>query len=354
MLHFFWFNYHRRENDRDVYEVSNLEIQKWGERMLEERFDVHSTSCVSQGRVTRNPSDILIGHPTWHMDYAKAEPSGRSERNWVRDNRLTQDAACHPNTYVLMPWVPHIPLEWEESMPWYEPQLDAAKLVFGIGGRIWYDETMKLDDGTAAGRARERLVRLDMCVNADALKPLKRVFNPAGSRKLLHVSNLGTYKGFDVLLRSTKDVAVPSIASPQLERTERGTIRIKQFGEEHVINNLGFVSHANEVEMRTIVDGHDFYIHTSSMDAQATTILEFGVRGLVPIVTPESGFECEDAIYLTRYADRNREIIRKALQMPDDELRARSERVRAHIRKVHSWRTFYDTIAHHIERTCEH
>jgi hypothetical protein len=90
------------------------------------------------------------------------------------------------------------------------------------------------------------------------------------------------------------------------------------------------------------------------MDAQATTILEFGVRGLVPIVTPESGFECEDAIYLTPYADRNRDIIRKALQMPDDELRARSERVRAHIRTAHSWKAFYDTIADHIERTCEH
>ena len=354
LLHFFWFGYDRRENDRSVYEISNLEIPKWAERSLEDRFDVHSTSCATVGRVTRSASDILIGHPTWQPGYAQPRPAGRSERNWVYDNRLAPDARCHPNTYVLVPWVPYLPVEMEESMPWHESQLDAARVVFGICGPIWHEATMKLDDSTAIGRARSKLVRLDMCVNADALGPVKRVFSPVGKRRLVHVSNLGSYKGFDLLLESTREVTIPSVGSAFLEKFDRGNVRIGIFGKEHAINNLGRIDNGDAKQIGAIVDDHDFYIHTASMDAQATTTLEFGARGLVPIVTRESGFECEDAIYLTRYADRNREIIRKALQMPDDELRARSERVRAHIRKAHSWRTFYDTIADHIERTCEH
>jgi glycosyltransferase involved in cell wall biosynthesis len=353
LLHFFWFNYDRREHDREVYDTSNGEIQKWAERLLEERFDVHSTSCVTQGRVTRSPSDILIGHPTWHTESGEPPLAGGSQRNWVRDNRLTPQAAAHPNTYILTPWVPHFPLEWEEGMPWIDSQLDAAKLVFGICGPIWYEHTMALDDTTAQGRARSKLVRLDMCVNLDALKERKHSFNRPGERKLIHVSHLGTFKGFDLLLESTKGVTVPSIGTGALGELAKGVVNIRIYGKEYVINNLGFVVNSDRAAMQKLVDEHDFYLHTSSMDAQATTILEFGARGLVPIVTAESGFESEDAIYLTRYADRNREIIREALRMPEEELRRRAERIREHIRTKHSWRTFYDTIADHIERTSE-
>jgi hypothetical protein len=353
LLHFFWFNYDRREHDREIYDSSNGELQKWAERLLEERFDVHSTSCVTQGRVTRSPSDILIGHPTWHTESREPSPAGRSQRNWVRDNRLAPDAAAHPNTYILTPWVPYFPLEWEQGMPWADSQLDAAKLVFGICGPIWYEQTMALDDTTPQGRARSKLVRLDMCVNFDALTERKRSFNRIGERKLIHVSHLGSFKGFDLLLESTKGIAVPSIGSGSLGQLAKGLVNISVYGKEYVINNLGLLVNSDRAAMQKLVDEHDFYLHTSSMDAQATTILEFGVRGLVPIVTPESGFESEGAIYLTRYADRNREIIREALRMPEEELRRRAECVRERIRTKHSWRTFYDTIADHIERTCE-
>ena len=50
-----------------------------------------------------------------------------------------------------------------------------------------------------------------MCVNADALLPVKRTYAAAGRRKLLHVSNFGTYKGFDLLLESSTRDSRPSI-----------------------------------------------------------------------------------------------------------------------------------------------
>ena len=352
LLHFFWFGYQRRELDALVYEDSNSEIQKWAERSLEEHFAVHSTSCVTEGRVTTSAGDVLIGHPTWDSMHGQRNRRGRLERDWVRDNRLSDGAVAHPNTYILMPWVPTFPVEWTDYMPRYESQLDAARLVFGICGRIWHERTLALDGSTVQGRVKSKLVRLDMCVNSDALEGSKSAFNPPGRRKLLHVSNLGSYKGFDLLLESTRGVAVPSIGTRMLADVQRGEVTLKFPHQRYRINHLGKIDNGDAEGMDALVEAHDFYLQTSTMDAQATTILEYAARGLVPIVTPESGFESEDAIYLTRDAARNREIIDSALQMREEELRYRSERIKAQIRSRHSWRTFYDTIASHIRRTC--
>lgn len=348
LLHFFWFNYHRHALDTEVYQYSNEEIQKWGERLLDRQFAVHSTSCISQGRVTRNPQDILIGHLTW---YGGGDPRlGASERNWVFDNRLAEDARCHPNTYILTPWVPVFPVEWTDRMPFLEQQLDAAKLVFGICGPIWEEQTHALDDGSIQCRVKSKLVRLNMCVNFDAFQIRKQKFNPPGKRKLIHVSNLGSYKGFDLLLNSTAGVTIPSIGTKALN-IDRGLRKISIFGANYVINHLGVVDNADDNQIRALVDEHDFYLHTASMDAQATTTLEFAARGLIPIVTPESGFDSPDAIYLTRHASKNREIIAQALEMREDELIHRSTRIMEKIRQEHSWTRFYDTVADHINRT---
>jgi glycosyltransferase involved in cell wall biosynthesis len=352
MLHFFWFNYHKREGDERVYHTSNYEIQKWAEKCLGKHFTVHSTSCVTQGRVTVAKDDILLGHLSWDPE---ADPSGgapKSQRNWVYDNRLHSGDLCHPHTCILTPWVPVFPPEWTDHMPFYESQLEQARIILGICGPIWLRETLALNDGTVQSRVKDKVVQLDMCINMDALQIRKGAFNAVGKRKVIHVSNLDSYKGFDLLLDSTKGVTVPGIGSKKMAGVDRGTIQIEAYGSQYTINNLGAVNNRDDAQIRTLVDEHDFYIHTSSMDAQATTILEFGARGLVPIVTPESGFECDGAIYLTRYAAQNREIVAKALAMRDEELNHRREQVMGQLARNHSWHRMFDTIAAKLNEDC--
>ena len=352
LLHFFWFNYHKRYGDAGVYEQSNVEIQKWAEKCLEHRFAVHSTSCETQGRVTISERDILLGHLTWDPYSGTPGETGRSQRNWMRDNKLNPDDPCHPNCFVLTPWVPQFPQEWTEKMPWLESQLEQSRLIFAICGPIWLERTLALDDQSIQSRVKSKLVRLNMCVNYDALDIRKKQFNPPGRRKLVHVSNLGSYKGFDLLLDSTEGVAIPSIGSKALSLLKPGLADIDMFGKSYRINNLGTILNTDDEQIRNIVTEHDFYIHTSSMDAQATTTLEFCARGLVPIVTPESGFASADAVYLTQSAAKNKDIIRRALEMPDDELKYRSERIKNQIRQEHSWDGFFATIADKIEAIC--
>ena len=353
LLHFFWFNYHRRSGDEIVYQDSNSEIQKWGERLLSRNFPVHSTSCVSQGRVTVSKDDILLGHPTWDGLNSALEQFGRSERDWMRDNRLHEDDASHPNSYVLVPWVPQFPPEWTSRMPCYESQLEAARVIFAICGRLWLERTLELRDASIQSRVKNKLVRLNMCVNSGAFRESKEAFNPVGRRRLIHVSNMAPYKNIDLLLQSTAGVTVPSIGSRALKKLARGEAEMDVAGESLPFINLGAVNNDDQEQIRALVRGHDFYIHTASMDAQATTTLEFAARGLIPIVTPESGFDGEDAIYLTGSPQKNREIIRRALEMTDEECMHRSRRLREYISREHSWESFYATIAAKISATCQ-
>lgn len=353
LLHFFWANYHKREGDEHLYQYSNQEIQKWAEKLLARHFFVHSTSFTNQGRVTISASDILLGGLTWDPHPVATDKIGKSQRNWVLDNRLAPGDACHPNTYILTPWVPVFPPEWVDHMPLLDSQLEAAKVIFGICGPIWHTQTLALEDDSIQSKVKSKLVRLNMCVNYDAFKTRKLKFNPVGRRKLIHVSNLGSYKGFDLLLDSTQGVTVPSIGSKETAGIPRGETTINAYGKQYVINHLGPVDNGDDGQILQLVTEHDFYIHTASMDAQATTTLEFAARGLIPLVTPESGFDSEDAIYLTPYASRNKDIIANALKMPEDELVYRSGRIREKIRRDHSWERFFDTIADTINRTCE-
>ena len=353
LLHFFWFNYQKRQGDTNIYQNSNYEIQKWAEKHLANKYAVHSTSCITQGRVTVSQEDILLGHLSWDPHAHQAEKRGRSQRNWMLDNRLSPDDLGHPNSYVLTPWVPVFPPEWTDNMPFHESQLGQARLIFAICGPIWHEQTLALNDDSIQSKVKSKLVRLNMGVNMDALKIRKSKFNPMGRRKLIHVSNLESYKGFDLLLDSTQGIAIPSIGSRATAAIQRGTTEIEKYGKRYAINNLGPIDNSNDTQINELVNAHDFYLHTSSMDAQATTILEFASRGLIPIVTPESGFESEHALYLTRYASRNREIIANALNLPEDDLIYRSERIKSQIEKEHSWPKFFATIAENIDRTCQ-
>lgn len=130
MLHFFWCGYFLTEASYQNYESANLEIAKWAEHYLGQKTAFHQSSWLA-GKVTENPQDILIGHPTWYNQF-KFVP--QLLRNWVKDNALDPSQECHPNTYILMPWIPNFTSEWTPNMPFWQKQLLTARKIFGLGG----------------------------------------------------------------------------------------------------------------------------------------------------------------------------------------------------------------------------
>ncbi|MTJ52447.1 glycosyltransferase [Anabaena sp. UHCC 0253] len=345
MLHFFWSGYNLIEGCYERYEYSNLEIAKWAEYYLSQKTNFHQANWLD-GKVTNHPEDILIGHPTWDN---RGQSFNISEipkllRNWVTDNALNTHKKCHPNTYILMPWVPNFPPEWTKCMPFYQQQLRAANKIFALCGEIWIERTFAKQDASIQYEVKDKLIHCNMGVASQNFPIKKEKFNVIGERQLLHISNLGSYKGFDLTCMSLigSDTLL-HVASPSIQ-SDLGLIEANVNGKDCVFNFIGKIDNNDPEFNHWVVENCDFYIHTATMDAQATTTLENAARGLIPLVTPESGFACPEAIYLTADPDENRKIIEWALNLPDAELMKRSQLIREYVEREHNWQNIYDKI----------
>lgn len=332
MLHFFWSPYIFREDSYRKYEANNAEICKHARRVLGKHTDIHLESFTAS-RVTRNPSDILLGHTTF-------DPAGGVSDDWVRDNALSPGEPCHPNTYIMVPILPVQIAEHKKWSPFVDSQFDAARLIFGICGEYWYEQIQALPVDTPIGRIKHKLVRIDMGCEARLFGSPRR-YTPESMNGLLHLSDLQPHKGFDLLLDSI---------DPSRMRLHLGSGNLRSYPNQRVrihdkeVISLGWMDNSNPQVDHFVKEQCAFYIHTSSLDAQATAILENCARGLVPIVTPESGFRSPHAIYLTQDTARNREIILAAMAMSPAEYEARSAGVVEQIRTNHSWETVFGTV----------
>jgi glycosyltransferase involved in cell wall biosynthesis len=340
MLHFIWTPYRFRRNSWSTYERANDEIVKHGRRFFEKRIATH-VAPFFVGRLTDREDDILLGHPTWGSQ-------GGALDDWMADNALEPGAQAHPNSYILTAWVPAFPPEWK--MPHLESQLMAARRVFGLCGEIWAERTQALGDGSLASRVAPKLVQVNMGCAAELL-PFRAEPRKGPRRGLLHMSNMAGYKRFDLLLRSVVGLDLDlHVASPVMQA---GTINANIAGHGQVrVNSLGEVANGHPGFETFVREQIDFYIHTSDMDAQATVILEAAARGVVPLVTPESGFRSPFAIELTSDPDWNRAIIADALRMPDDEYRRRAHGLRAQIEREHAWDAIFGRIWEVIRQDC--
>ena len=349
MLHFLYTPYLFKKGSYRRYEAANDEIVKYARRYFETVTPVHLTH-FNASRVTIRPEDILLGHPTWDSAYNIVDKNHVVVNDWVRDNALSPDQPCHPNTYIYMPWLPFFASE--THMPFAESQLESARLIFANCGAYWYDQTMQLPETTIQGRVKSKLVRVDMGC-AGHLFPYKTKFKKGPRRNLFHVSNLGPAKNMALMVKSIEgldlDLFVASGSFAQAGVVEARVKNLDGTTQMHTFHSLGPISNSDAKTNAFIVDNMDFYLHTSRYDAQATAIIENCARGLVPLISPESGFACPHAVMLTQDAERNREIISKAVQMPASEYAERSQGVREYILKYHNWHRIYARIWQKIQ-----
>lgn len=353
MLHFFWTAYIFSERSLEFYEYSNSEIAKWAEHFLGQKTPFNQAIWHS-GKVTENPNDILLGHLTWDSRAkAQRELLGKMKHNWVKDNALSSDAPAHPNTYILTPWVPECPEEWSRRMPFYDDQLMAASKIFGLCGEFWIRKTLESTVDSIQTRVSHKLVHCNMGLAAQNFRQHKRRFNPVGERQILHMSNLASYKGFEITCQSVEHLDTLFHVATGSIQAEPGLLEFGIDDRAYFFNYLGHVDNNDPEFQEWVVENCDFYIHTAYADAQATTILENCARGLVPLITPESGFSSPHAIYLTHDPKENREIIQWALELPEEELMKRSELLREQIVREHNWEDIFNKIWNEIQADIE-
>jgi hypothetical protein len=345
MLNFFWVPLALDNLDYASYDLSNVEIVKYAMRHLgrETPFALRS---FHDTRVSSTADDVLLGHPTFENPTFGAPADVGAD--WVANNALTAGAPAHPNTYILIPWI----TIWTEAqmkpMPFLQQQLDAARLVFGLCGRYWGDLTLALDDGSLAASVKHKFVQVNMGCAAHNL-PCRTVHPARARRTFLHVSNLAYYKRTDVLFESIWGTDAQLVVASAMLEQAHCQMHLAS-GHEVKFTSLGRFLNASPAFNQYVLDNCDFYIHTSDGDAQATSILENCARGLVPLVTPQSGFDCEYALELSFDPVANRAVIERAMVMPDAEYRMRSQGVRHHVEKHHAWDAIYAKIHAAIEQ----
>ena len=156
MLHFFFTDYFLRDDSYQKYEMFSYELSKWAEYYLSQKISFHQSNWCA-GRVTENPDDILLGHPTWDdAGMVKEMGLGNILRDWVKDNTLNPSAIAHPNTYIIMPWVPEFPVEWQPNLVHIDSQLLASRKIFAICGQIWIDRTHSKQDDSIQSLAQSQ------------------------------------------------------------------------------------------------------------------------------------------------------------------------------------------------------
>jgi hypothetical protein len=333
MIHFLYQPYLFTKQSFDIYESANAEIVKGARRVLGNKLPIHTQNCTA-GRVTVNKDDILIGHVTYNCT-----PNELTD-DWVKENALDENSLAHPNTYLFFPTYSHEIATNTSACPFWIEQIAAARKIFVLCGAYWYDQWISTNFQSKASReVQKKIIRCNMGCETKFF-PFKDRDSHIRTRDLLHISNLGWYKRAELLFQSVQGSETTLYV---------GSFSLKP--GQALANNIVSIGPVNNTAPETnqwIINNCDFYIHTSSHDCQATTILENCARGLVPIVTEASGFKSPYAVYLTDNYEENIQIINNAITMSDDEYWHRSHGVREQISKYHSWERIYNRVWDYI------
>lgn len=310
MIHFFWFPWGPEGLDHQRYENANREIVKGAWRYFGDRMRIHHMNSLDEIEATN--TDILLGAPAF--------PYPESVNSWMEVNRGKR---C----YTMAPWV-NQPLHDRFIGP-----LRTTRLFFAMCGSIWFDKTMARGPEDPLADIKSKIVRVNMGCDANLLS--YRHGTAGRGLGFLHMSDLRASKDpkfmYDIFDGLPATLNIGSAKAPQTQLPN--------------VTYLGNIDNANPEHEQRLLDTSSFYIHTSWTDAQATAILENCARGLVPLLTHESGFASEHALYFKRGDMKyNRDLVLYAANMPEDEYRRRSIGVRQQILQHHNWASIYKRV----------
>jgi glycosyltransferase involved in cell wall biosynthesis len=234
-----------------------------GRRLLQHlgtRFRVvhHEWDAV---RVVRpDPGDVLLGHPhpaPWTVFRMSSRLPG-----WRR-------------VVVLCPYA-HGSIG---QVAFLDTVMARADAYLAITGPYW---ARRVEEGPFRHWAA-KLAPLDMAVDRRDFPRIKGGFAPPGKRRFVYVGDANPFKNVAYLAAIAR--AMPEAEVAWLGRGDA----------TEGIHFLGFHDFATR-PVQEMVAGFDFLLTVGNSDANPTTVLEAMAWGLVPVCTPQSGYEGEPGI----------------------------------------------------------
>ncbi len=246
---------------------------------------VHSDHRV-EGTINPNPGDILIGVPDWNP--RTIFRASLDNPNWSR-----RIAICPFNTDPRQ--VGHL-----------ESIIHKCDYLLAITATHW----IKQAPLSCFRHWIPKIIHLDLAVNTNDFPRLKSNFSPIGKRKFLFIGNPTFFKNVSYL----NDIAgsLPDMSFHWIGPGIKRYAHLKQFGRIEFGTN----------EARQKIHDYDFFITVGDADCNPTTILEAMAWGLIPICTPQSGYDEELGICNVPLNDIGgvQAILRKLQQCSEESL----------------------------------
>lgn len=153
-------------------------------------------------------------------------------------------------------------------------------IFLAITGRYWFENITHSD----FSHWKPRIQQIDLAVNRANFESIKSNFNLANKRRFIYIGNATAPKNIPYLNQIAESL-------PHMEFAWVG----KGKSQYNALNQLGFMNFKEQKSLNTLHD-YDFMITVGNSDANPTTILEAMAWGLIPVCTPQSGYEGYDSI----------------------------------------------------------
>lgn len=285
---------------------------------LKKRAPTRFYSMYEHGVCKVAKNDLVLAQPLPLGGFGSTRPKTDDPRSvtsrTIREHRATRNI-------IIMPYAHD-----ELLVSWAHDLLSHTSEVVFIGGKIWSEQWE--ERSPFADLTFERRIHVDMGIDPIDYPRVKSRFNPKGKRKYLYIGHTSWYKNTNELERIAELI-------PHFEGGHIGGGSIR--GWKKIAN---FADLTPEY-MSKLAEEYDFFVNTSTADAQATTILEQMCFGLIVACTPESGYDHPSLIRLHTSDTRHNVRILSALQDKDeDELLAITEENRRIAVTQHSWERF--------------
>ncbi len=252
---------------------------------LSARWPVRLHAWNAIGAVRPAPGDVLLGHP--HPVPGTVFRASSRLAGWRR-------------VLALAPFVPD-----PAYVGFHESVLDRCDLFLAITGSYWFGRT----PGSAVAHWRPKMVHLDLAVDRADFPRVKGRFSRPGDRRFLYVGGTGPAKNVGYLSRIAG--ALPGTAIAWMGRG----------GAIAGLEALGFADF-RDAEARRTVARHDFLLTVGRADANPATVLEAMSWGLVPVCTPQSGYQGLPGVVNVPLDDAAgaAEVLRRLQDLPEAEL----------------------------------
>lgn len=222
---------------------------------LERHYRIRYYDWDARARIRPDVGDVLLGHP---------HPlAGTCFRRSMHSDRWGR-------VIVLCPFVPVV-----DSVGWLDGTVRRCDEYLAITGAHWF----ALLDTSVMSHWSPRVTQLNLAVDRVQFPFIKRSFNPAGRRRFLYIGNTAMTKNtayLSVLARLMPDVQFSWIGSGDRAIDGVTSLGCRQF---------------ETAAATDLVAGYDFLLTVGRADANPTTILESMAWGLIPVCTPQSGYE---------------------------------------------------------------